>query len=75
MERFTKGIGRAAAAILVAVGLALPESVQADEALRFSSAAAAIKVSRFGGRLGAPDRTELLAFMAARRSDLVDGAF
>jgi hypothetical protein len=29
-------------------------------------------VSRFGGRLGAPDRAELLAFMDAHASDLVD---
>jgi sulfofructose kinase len=58
-----------------ALALAVAEGQALDEALRFSSAAAAIKVSRFGGRLGAPDRTELLAFMAARRSDLVDGAF
>ena len=58
-----------------ALALAVAEGQALDEALRFSSAAAAIKVSRFGGRLGAPDRTELLAFMAAHASDLVDGAF
>ena len=58
-----------------ALALAVAEGQALDEALRFSSAAAAIKVSRFGGRLGAPDRTELLEFMAAHASDLVDGAF
>jgi sulfofructose kinase len=58
-----------------ALALAVAEGQALEEALRFSSAAAAIKVSRFGGRLGAPDRTELLAFMAAHASDLVDGAF
>ncbi|TGP24832.1 MULTISPECIES: sugar kinase [unclassified Mesorhizobium] len=46
-----------------AVGLA--EAMPADQALRFASAAAALKCLRFGGRLGAPDRAETLAMMAA----------
>ena len=46
-----------------AVGLA--EAMPMEEALRFASAAAALKCLRFGGRLGAPDRAETLAMMAA----------
>ena len=46
-----------------AVGLA--EAMPVEEALRFASAAAALKCLRFGGRLGAPDRAETLAMMAA----------
>jgi sulfofructose kinase len=46
-----------------AVGLA--EVMPMEEALRFASAAAALKCLRFGGRLGAPDRAETLAMMAA----------
>jgi len=46
-----------------AVGLA--EAMAMEEALRFASAAAALKCLRFGGRLGAPDRAETLAMMAA----------
>jgi sulfofructose kinase len=34
-----------------------------EQALRFASAAAALKCLRFGGRLGAPDRAETLAMM------------
>jgi len=55
-----------------ALALAVAERQTLEQALMFSSAAAAIKVSRFGGRLGAPDRAELLAFMDAHASDLVD---
>ncbi|MER9656897.1 sugar kinase [Mesorhizobium sp. M0152] len=44
-----------------AVGLA--EGLPVEQALRFASAAAALKCLRFGGRLGAPDRTETLAMM------------
>ncbi|TPM37866.1 sugar kinase [Mesorhizobium sp. B2-3-4] len=46
-----------------AVGLA--ESMPVEHALRFASAAAALKCLRFGGRLGAPDRAETLAMVAA----------
>ncbi|MDX8533768.1 sugar kinase [Mesorhizobium sp. VK25A] len=45
-----------------AVGLA--EAMPMEEALRFASAAAALKCLRFGGRLGAPNRAETLAMMA-----------
>ncbi|MEW9834199.1 PfkB family carbohydrate kinase [Mesorhizobium sp. ZMM04-4] len=44
-----------------AVGLA--EGMQPEAALRLASAAAAIKCTRFGGRLGAPDRAETLALV------------
>lgn len=46
-----------------AVGLA--EAMPVEQALRFASAAAALKCLRFGGRLGAPDRAETLAMMAS----------
>ena len=46
-----------------AVGLA--EAMPIEQALRFASAAAALKCLRFGGRLGAPDRAETLALVAA----------
>ena len=45
-----------------AVGLA--EAMPVELALRFASAAAALKCQRFGGRLGAPNRAETLAMMA-----------
>lgn len=45
-----------------AVGLA--EGMDTDATIRFASAAAAIKCTRFGGRLGAPGRDETLAMMA-----------
>lgn len=45
-----------------AVGLA--EAMPIEHALRFASAAAALKCLRFGGRLGAPDRAETLAMVA-----------
>ncbi|TIN38287.1 MAG: sugar kinase [Mesorhizobium sp.] len=50
-----------------AVGLA--EAMPIERALRFASAAAALKCLRFGGRLGAPDRAETLAMMAAHWPD------
>ncbi|TIT59683.1 MAG: sugar kinase, partial [Mesorhizobium sp.] len=43
----------------------LAEAMPPEQALRFASAAAALKCQRFGGRLGAPDRAETLAMMAA----------
>lgn len=46
-----------------AVGLA--EAMPVEQALRFASAAAALKCLGFGGRLGAPDRAETLAMVAA----------
>ncbi|TIS91008.1 PfkB family carbohydrate kinase [Mesorhizobium sp.] len=50
-----------------AVGLA--EAMPVEQALRFASAAAALKCLRFGGRLGAPDRAETLAMMATHWPD------
>lgn len=41
-------------------GWAIPDTI------RFAAAAAAIKCTRFGGRLGAPTRDEVEAFMAGR---------
>jgi sulfofructose kinase len=46
-----------------AVGLA--EAMPIEQALRFASAAAALKCQRFGGRLGAPNRAETMAMVEA----------
>ncbi len=46
------------------VGLA--EGMDLPEAVRFASAAAAIKCTRFGGSAGAPDRADLHAFLESR---------
>lgn len=46
-----------------AYALAIAEGRAVAEAMRFASAAAAIKVTRFGGRLGAPSRAEVTAFL------------
>ena len=45
--------------------LALAEKMPEPEALRFASAVAAIKCSRFGGRAGVPNRAEVEEFLAA----------
>jgi sulfofructose kinase len=45
--------------------LALAEKMPEAEALRFASAVAAIKCSRFGGRAGVPNRAEVDEFLAA----------
>ncbi len=47
-----------------ALTLALGEGQDAAEAVRFASAAAAIKCQHFGGRLSAPTRAETEAFLA-----------
>jgi len=44
--------------------LGLAEGMSADALMRFASAAAAVKCTRFGGRLGAPSRAEVLALLA-----------
>jgi sulfofructose kinase len=49
-----------------AFALALAEGLGEDAAVRFASAAAALKVQRAGGRAGAPARAEVDAFLAAR---------
>jgi len=48
-----------------AFALALAEGRGEEAAVRFASAAAALKVQRAGGRAGAPTRAELDAFLAA----------
>lgn len=45
--------------------LALAEKMPEFDALRFASAVAAIKCSRFGGRAGVPNRAEVDAYLAA----------
>jgi sulfofructose kinase len=46
-----------------AFALALAERREEAAAVRFASAAAALKVQRFGGRTGTPRRDELDAFL------------
>jgi sulfofructose kinase len=48
-----------------AFALALGEGMGERAAVRFASAAAAIKCTRFGGRNGAPSRAEVEAFLSA----------
>jgi sulfofructose kinase len=49
-----------------AFAFGLVEGWDIAQTIRFASAAAAIKCTRFGGRLGAPTRAEVEAFLAAR---------
>ena len=49
-----------------AFAFGLTEGWDIASAVRFASAAAAIKCTRFGGRLGAPTRAEVEAFLASR---------
>ena len=49
-----------------AFAFGLAEGWQIPAAIRFAAAAAAIKCTRFGGRLGAPTRAEVEAFLAER---------
>ncbi len=49
-----------------AFALGLAEGMSEPEAVRFASAAAALKCTRFGGRDGAPTRPEVDTFLAAR---------
>jgi sulfofructose kinase len=49
-----------------AFAFGLTEGWDIAETIRFASAAAAIKCTRFGGRLGAPDRAEVEAFLTDR---------
>ena len=51
-----------------AFALALAEGRDVAAAVRFASAAAALKVQRPGGRAGVPARAELDAFLAARNA-------
>jgi sulfofructose kinase len=52
-----------------AFALALAEGCDEGTAVRFASAAAALKVQRRGGRSGAPTRAELDAFLDARPAE------
>lgn len=47
--------------------LAIAEGCDVATALRFASAAAALKCTRFGGAAGAPERAEVETFLAARQ--------
>lgn len=49
-----------------AFALALGEGKRAEDAVKFASAAAALKVSRKGGRKGAPLRAEVEAFLKSQ---------
>ena len=51
-----------------ALTLALGEGRSEAEAVRFASAAAALKCLRFGGRVGAPTRADTNAFLASATS-------
>ena len=46
------------------IALALAEGRDAVAAMRFGAAAAGQKSTRFGGRMGAPNRDEVDAFLA-----------
>ncbi len=50
-----------------AFALALAEGQTEDQAVRFASAAAAMKCSTFGGRKGSPDRMALETFLKEKR--------
>jgi sulfofructose kinase len=52
-----------------AYALALAEGAEVDAAMRFASAAAAIKCTRPGGRRGAPTRTEVDALLASQEKN------
>lgn len=49
-----------------AYALGVAEGQSIGRAVRFASAAAAVKVTRFGGRLGAPSRDEVNRFLKSR---------
>ncbi|WP_431323124.1 PfkB family carbohydrate kinase [Rhizobium sp. YTU87027] len=60
-----------------AFALSLCEGMAIEDVMRTSSMAAAIKCQRFGGRVGAPDRTELEAALQdwpARAVDVIPSA-
>jgi sulfofructose kinase len=50
-----------------AFALRLAETGDVVESLRFASAVAAIKCTRFGGTTGAPKREEVEEYLTARR--------
>ena len=51
-----------------AFALAITEGQQLRQALRFASAAAALKCTRFGGAFAAPQRAEVEALLSQKRS-------
>lgn len=51
-----------------ALTLALAEGCAHEDALQFASAAAALKCTRFGGRAGVPDRSEVEALLETRKT-------
>jgi sugar/nucleoside kinase (ribokinase family) len=44
--------------------LAIAEGARPEDAIRLGSAAAALKCTVFGGRLGAPDRAAVMALLS-----------
>jgi sulfofructose kinase len=53
--------------------LALAEGCAEERALRFASAAAALKCTRFGGIVGTPARREVEALLSAQGCRPLDG--
>jgi len=52
-----------------AFAVAVAEDMPLDKAIRFASAAAAIKCTRYGGRSGAPMRAEVNSFLAEKSAN------
>ena len=50
-----------------AYALAIAEGMRVPEAMRFSSAVAALKCTHHGGRAGIPDRAEVDQFLARQK--------
>ena len=57
-----------------ALALAIAEGRDMETAVTFANAAAAIKVTRFGGRAGAPTRAEVEQFLEARSASSAPGS-
>lgn len=57
-----------------ALALAIAEGCAMEPAVTFANAAAAIKVTRFGGRAGAPTRAEVEQFLAGRPASFAPGS-
>jgi sulfofructose kinase len=56
-----------------AFALAITEGQDVEQALRFASAAAALKCTRFGGAFAAPQRAEVEALLAQGRPASIEG--
>ena len=52
-----------------AFALAITENQELREALRFASAAAALKCTRFGGAFAAPQRAEVAELLSQSQAD------